>query len=60
LSSPQAASTHVHEYVEIPDQLSDRNISTSETMSVIPLTLGTRRKTFDEVGTRSKHTMTSL
>ena len=53
LTSPQAASTHVHEYVEVPDQLSDRNISTSETMSVIPLTLGTRRKMFEEVGTRS-------
>ncbi|XP_020626474.1 protein XRP2-like [Orbicella faveolata] len=45
---PEAASTHVHEYVDVPDQLSDRNISTSETMSVIPLTLGTRRKPFDE------------
>lgn len=53
MTSPQAASTHVHEYVDVPDQLSDRNISTSETMSVIPLTLGTRRKPFDEVSTQS-------
>ena len=47
--SPQAASTHVDDYVQTPEQLNDRQISTAESMSVIPLTLGTRRKSFDEV-----------
>ncbi|KAL9979441.1 hypothetical protein ACROYT_G017112 [Oculina patagonica] len=45
---PEAASTHIYDYVQTPEQLNSRNISTADNMSVIPLTLGTRRKEFDE------------
>ena len=51
VKSPQTAP--IDDYIQTPQHLTNKQVTTMEEMSVIPLTLGTRRKLFDEVSSPS-------
>lgn len=45
---PEEDATNIETLIPTPEQYRDRNISSDASMSVVPLTLGSRRKPYDE------------